>query len=67
MFNFLHWSLYSTVWFVVTLDLKALYELLVKDDDETFELGGNGLDVEFCFICKAIRVRLFNNHYKLIN
>ena len=43
--------------FAVTLDLKALYLLLVKEDDEDFSLGGKGLEVEFCFICQAIRVR----------
>ncbi|KXJ06390.1 hypothetical protein AC249_AIPGENE6093 [Exaiptasia diaphana] len=41
--------------FKVTLDLKALYNLLVKDDDEEFQLGGKGLAVEFCFFCMAIR------------
>lgn len=38
-----------------------MYLLLVKDDDDNFKLGKQGIDVEFCFICNAIRVcRLFN-------
>jgi len=51
----------SIYFFAVILDLKALYLLLVKDDDENFKLGKQGIDVEFCFICNAIRVctRLF--------
>lgn len=40
----------------VTLDLKALYMLIVKLGDETFVLGGRGIDIEFCFLCHALRV-----------
>ena len=40
----------------VILDLKGLYLLLVRDDDENFKLAMKGLEVEFCFICHAIRV-----------
>ena len=40
----------------MTLDLKALYMLIVKPGDETFVLGGRGVDVEFCFLCHALRV-----------
>ena len=40
----------------VTLDYKALLLLLKKGDDEDFFLGGKGYDIEFCFICDAIRV-----------
>ncbi|KAK3741175.1 hypothetical protein QZH41_012621 [Actinostola sp. cb2023] len=47
-----------TVSFKVTLDLEALYLLLVKDDDCHFQLGGKGLNVEFCFFCHALRVRI---------
>ena len=33
----------------------------MKDDDDNFKLGKQGIDVEFCFICNTIRVcRLFN-------
>lgn len=42
--------------FLVTLDLKALYLLLAKKDDESFMLGGKGVDIECCFICDAKRV-----------
>ena len=42
--------------FSVTLDYKSLLLLTVKKDDENFQLGGKGLDVEFCFFCTAIRV-----------
>ena len=38
---------------IVTLDYKTLLLLLVKKDDEEFVLG---VDVEFCFLCDAIRV-----------
>ena len=49
------------MFFAVILDLKAFYLLLVKDDDDNFKLGKQGIDVEFCFICNTIRVcRLFN-------
>ena len=41
---------------IVTLDYKTLLLLLVKKDDEEFVLGGRGVDVEFCFLCDAIRV-----------
>ena len=33
----------------VTLDLKALYMLIVKLGDETFVLGGRGIDIEVLF------------------
>lgn len=41
---------------IVILDLKALYLLLQKVDDEKFQLGQQGVEVECCFICKAFRV-----------
>ena len=41
---------------IVTLDYKTLVLLLVKKDDDEFVLGGRGVDVEFCFLCDAIRV-----------
>ena len=47
---------FSFLFFSVTVDLKALNLLLCKEDDEEFELGGKGLDVEFCFLCEAKRV-----------
>ena len=34
----------------------TLLLLLVKKDDHEFVLGGQGVAVEFCFICNAIRV-----------
>ena len=40
----------------VTLDLKALYMLIVKLGDETFVFGGRGIDIEFCFLCHALPV-----------
>ena len=42
--------------FTVILDLKALYLLLVKKDDQSFQLEKRGIEVECCFICKALRV-----------
>ena len=30
--------------------------LLVKVDDESFVLAGRGSDIEFCFLCHALRV-----------
>lgn len=49
---------------VVTLDYKTLLLLLVKKDDEEFTLGGRGVDVEFCFLCDAIRVCFLLNANK---
>jgi len=42
--------------FAVTLDLKCLYLLLEKLNDENFVLAGSGIDIEFCFSCHALRV-----------
>lgn len=42
--------------FKVILDYKGFCLLLTKDDDDSFELGGRGLDVEFCMFCHAIRL-----------
>lgn len=44
----------------VTVDYKALLLLVVKEDDEDFVLGKQGLDVEFCIFCQAVRVIKFN-------
>lgn len=41
---------------VVILDLKGLYLLVVSRDDENFKLAKKGIEMEFCFICHAIRV-----------
>ncbi|XP_068738737.1 uncharacterized protein [Montipora capricornis] len=41
---------------LVTLDYKTLILLLVKKGDGEFILGGRGVDVEFCFLCDAIRL-----------
>ena len=43
---------------LVSLDYKTLILLLVKKGDLDFQLGGRGVDVEFCFICNAIRVSI---------
>ena len=43
----------------VTLDYKALLLLLNKPDDENFQLGGKGFEVEFCAFCDAIRVNTY--------
>ena len=42
--------------YTVTLDYRTLTLLVVKKADEEFVLGGRGVDVEFCFLCDAIRV-----------
>ena len=42
--------------FAVTLDLKCLYLLIEKPSDENFVLAGSGLEIEFCFLCHALRV-----------
>lgn len=39
--------------FSVTLDYKGLVLLMAKADDENFQLGGRGLNVEFCIFCSA--------------
>jgi len=44
------------IYLSVTLDYKALLLLLNKPDDENFQLGGKGFEVEFCAFCDAIRV-----------
>jgi len=41
--------------FKVTLDYKGLLLLLAKVGDEDFLLGGQGLAVEFCIFCLALR------------
>ncbi|XP_044181665.1 uncharacterized protein LOC122962570 [Acropora millepora] len=46
-----HYSIY----FTVTLDYRTLTLLVVKKADGEFVLGGRGVDVEFCFLCDAIR------------
>ncbi|KXJ06986.1 hypothetical protein AC249_AIPGENE18630 [Exaiptasia diaphana] len=40
---------------LVTLDLKGLVLILAKPEDDDFELGGRGLEVEFCLFCMALR------------
>ena len=47
---------FDTFILTVILDLKALYLLLVQRGEEDFKLGKRGIEVEFCFICKALRV-----------
>lgn len=53
-------------YFIVTLDYKGLLLILARLEDEDFILGGQGLAVEFCIFCMALRVRLFY-HYKTGN
>ena len=50
------WNHTFSIFHTVILDLKAPYLLLVKLDDENFQLGKRGIEVECCFICKALRV-----------
>jgi len=38
------------------MDYKALQLLACKKDDDSFQLGGKGLDKQFCLYCTAIRV-----------
>ena len=45
----------------MVLDYKTLVLLLVKKMNAAFMLGGRGVNVEFCFICNAIRVKYSNN------
>ena len=40
-----------------------LLQLLVKPDDEKFVLGGRSVNVEFCFLCDAIRVLIYFSEY----
>lgn len=51
---------FNVVFPVVILDLKALYLLLeqIGHNGGSFQLGKRGIEVEFCFICKALRVCL---------
>ncbi|KAK3738201.1 hypothetical protein QZH41_012782, partial [Actinostola sp. cb2023] len=42
--------------FKVILDYKGFCLLLAKEKDECFQLGGKGLDVEFCMFCHAMRL-----------
>ena len=42
--------------FLVTIDYKALVQLLPKKTDDAFVLDGKGYEVEFCAFCDAIRV-----------
>ena len=44
--------------FLVTLDYKGLILLWEKVGDDDFILGGQGLAVEFCIFCLAMRVGL---------
>ena len=44
--------------FLVTLDYKGLILLWEKVGDDDFMLGGQGLAVEFCIFCLAMRVGL---------
>lgn len=41
---------------IVTLDLKALLMLLQDPDDDNFQLGERGIEVQFCAFCDALRV-----------
>lgn len=54
-----NWILFNIIYLSVTLDYKALLLLLNKPDDENFQLGGKGFEVEFCAFCDAIRVNTY--------
>ena len=47
------------VLYTVTLDYKGLVLLMAKISDEDFQLGGQGLALEFCIFCLALRVSFF--------
>ena len=42
--------------YIATLDYKGLVLLMVKINDDDFLLGGQGLAIEFCIFCLALRV-----------
>ena len=42
--------------FAVTLDYKGLLLIMARIEDEDFVLGRQGLAVEFCIFCCALRV-----------
>lgn len=50
----------------VTLDLKCLYLFLEKLHDENFVLAGRGIEIEFCFLCHALRVCAVTHHFFII-
>lgn len=50
------------VLYTVTLDYKGLVLLMAKINDEDFQLGGQGLALEFCIFCLAWRVSFLNVH-----
>ena len=50
------------VLYTVTLDYKGLVLLMAKIDDEDFQLGGQGLAIEFCIFCLALRVSFLIAH-----
>ena len=49
------------------MDYKTLILLLAKIGNLEFQLGGQGVDVEFCFICNAIRVSIHVLNYIVIS
>ena len=53
------------VLYTVTLDYKGLVLLMAKIDDEDFQLGGQGLALEFCIFCLALRVSFLIVHLSL--
>jgi len=58
LFMFSVFRIFPFLSFIVTLDYKGLLLLMAKVDDENFLLGGQGLAVEFCIFCSALRVSL---------
>jgi len=53
------------VLYTVTLDYKGLVLLMAKINDKDFQLGGQGLALEFCIFCLAWRVSFLNVHLVL--
>jgi hypothetical protein len=41
------------------MDLNALLMLMTDPDDDTFVLGGRGIQVEICVVCNTLRVSKF--------
>lgn len=59
-----HFHIMAVNFFVaVTLDLKCLYLFLEKLHDENFVLAGRGIEIEFCFLCHALRVCAVTHHF----
>lgn len=51
-----HTNINESILYIVTLDYKGLVLLMAKINDDDFLLGGQGLAIEFCIFCLALRV-----------